>query len=227
MSYLDKHLAYLNVVGTSVGEQQKNATAGFMNSVFKDSPFYKLVTVDGVQKDARIEDMTAVVRSNNFVTILNTNKYMLLKSGDSANLGAIVEFDNISWLVTDNNSDDTLFNKSKLEQCNNKITVITSTTTTSSGTDIMGRPITIKTNVTTDIPCILTGNLTSAQMNGELNQPKDSVKFTVQYNDTSKLITENENYTFYDRLYKVKSIDFTNVFNGIGFITVMADRDVV
>jgi hypothetical protein len=226
MSYLDKHLAYMNVVGNSVGEQQKNATAGFTNSVFTDSPFYKLVTVDGVQKDARIEDMTAVVRSNNFVTILNTNKYMILKSGDSANLGSIVEFDGLTWIATDNNSDDTLFNKSKLEQCNSKVTVITSTTTTSSGTDSMGRPITKTVPNSIDLPCIFSGNLTGSMMNGELNQPKDSVKFTLQYNDTSKLIKENDNYTFYDRSYKVKSIDFTNVFNGIGFITVMADRDV-
>jgi hypothetical protein len=90
----------------------------------------------------------------------------------------------------------------------------------------MGRPITKTVPNSIDLPCIFSGNLTGSMMNGELNQPKDSVKFTLQYNDTSKLIKENDNYTFYDRSYKVKSIDFTNVFNGIGFITVMADRDV-
>jgi hypothetical protein len=227
MSYLDDYIVRINVTGNSIAEAQTNATVLSINAAFNDSPWYKLVTIDGVEKDAQIQDMQSVVRSNTLMTILTTNKFILLKPYESANLGSIVEYDNYTYIVTDFIVDNPLFPKGKIEQCNTTIDIITSTTETVTGTDSMGRPIVEKTPVPTTLPCLFVGNLTSSSMNNEINQPRDTVKFTVQYNNTSKLIKEGDNYTFYDRSYKVKSIDHTNIYNGVGLIQVLADRDVV
>lgn len=227
MSYLDDYQARLNVTGNSIAQAQINATELSINAAFNDSPWYKLVKVDGVEKDAQIQDMQSVVRSNTLMTILETNKFLLLKYGESANLGSIVEFDNYTYIVTDMIIDNPIFPKGKIEQCNTTIDIVTSSTTTSNGTDSLGRPIPTTTNVTTTLPCLFVGGLSSVTLNKELNQPVDRVKITVQYNDTSKLIKENDVYTFYDNTYKVKSIDYTNIYNGVGMISLIADRDVV
>jgi hypothetical protein len=226
MSYLDDYQARINVTGNSIAQAQINATELSIDAAFNDSPWYKLVKVDGVEKDAQIQDMQSVVRSNTLMTILETNKFLLLKYGESANLGSIVEYDNYTYIVTDFIVDNPLFPKGKIEQCNTTIDVITSSTTTSSGTDSLGRPIPTITNVKTTLPCLFVGGLSSVNLTKELNQPVDRVKFTVQYNDTSKLIKESDVYTFYGNTYKVKSIDYTNIYNGVGMISVIADRDV-
>lgn len=227
MSYMDDYLARLNVTGTSIAQSQMNATELSINAAFNDSPWYKLVEIDGVEKDAQIQDMQSVVRSNTLMTILETNKFILLKPNETANLGSIVEFDNYTFIVTDFIIDNPLFPKGKIEQCNTTIDVITSSTTTASGTDSLGRPIPNTTNVKTTLPCLFVSGLSSVNLTNEVNQPVDRVKITVQYNDTSKLINENDVYTFYGRNYKVKSIDHTNIFNNVGMLSFIADRDVV
>lgn len=228
MSYLDKHMAKIDVMGKSIGESRKNETSNFINSSFTDSPFYKVVTIDGIPNiDARVEDMTSIIRSNNFVTVLNSNKYLLLRpnQGDYADLGSIVEFENSTWLMTDYNTNDVIFPKGKIERCNSTINVITGETKTKIGNDPnTGRPVYDTTPTTVTVPCIASTHQANGTYTSEINLANDRMSITVKYDDTSKLIKENDVYTLFERSYRVSSIDFTNVNTDMGFITLNVIR---
>lgn len=228
MSYLDKHKAYMNVNGNSISDQRVNETANFINSSFTDDNNYKSVTIDGVTNiDVRIEDMTAIIRSNNFITILDSNKYMLLRpfEGDKCFLGSIVEFENVTWMVTDYNTNDVLFPKGKIERCNSTITVITGETKTKIGNDPnTGRPVYNTTDTSVTIPCIASTHIANGNFNSEVNLANDRMLVTVKYDSTSKVIKENDVYTLFDRSFRVTSIDFTSVNGGKGFISLNCIR---
>lgn len=223
-SYLDKHRAYMNTYGNSVAEQRSNSTMNFISSKFQDSPFYKVVQINGVDKGVRIEDMTSIVRSNNFNDILFDNKYMFLQPNDTCNMGDYVLFDSVNWMVTDYNAHDPIYPKAKIERCNNSIIVVTGNTEVVTGYDTMGRPIMSGNELTDTLPCIVKDHNGNGRFNNDISAPSDRIGITVQYNSTGKEIGEDDEYTFYNRTYKVVSIDFSKVYNDVGFISLNAIR---
>lgn len=61
-------------------------------------------------------------------------------------------------------------------------------------------------------------------LNSEVNLPSERMLIAITYNDISKLIKENDEFDMYSRQYKVVGIDFSNVFNDKGIITLTTER---
>jgi hypothetical protein len=71
---------------------------------------------------------------------------------------------------------------------------------------------------------ILKNTIGNIPLNAEINLPSERMFITVKYDDNAKLIKENDTFDMYNREYKVVGIDFSNVFNDKGIITLTTER---
>lgn len=224
MGYLDKHRAWTNISGNTIGESQFNGTAINITNSFADSPFYKVGIINGEQVGVRLMDVTAVTRGNTIETLQYSMKYMLFMPNTVINIGEIVQVDNIYWIVTDSVSDNSLFPKVKVMMCNYSLPVVTGSTQTIVGYDALKRPQYKTDETIVNIQSLVRSSISSNTLNQPINSPNDQLFVTVKYDDTSKTIKEDTVLTVHDRNYKVVSIDFANVINEVGCITFMASR---
>lgn len=225
MSYMDDFKARMNQNGNSVAESQFNTTANFINSHFADSPFYKVVKVNGtIDLEVQLQDISSVTRSANVSLVQNTLKFMLLKPNTSVNIGDMVELDSIFWIVSDFISDNTLFPKAKIEKCNFVLPLKTGETKTLVGYDGLKRPVYDIQPTFTNVQCLLRTSVATIGLNQPINLPQGQVSITTQYNDISKSIKEDDNFEIYDRQYKVIGFDFTSIVQGIGCLVIIAKR---
>lgn len=225
MSYWDKHLAYGQQEGMSTAEQHKNSTTQFINENFKDSPFYRVVKVNGIDTEVRINDVTSISRGRNIDPVRYVGKYLLFRPNTKVNVGDIVELDNLSWLITDYQLND-IYPNAKISQCNNTLKYKIGTSKVQTGKDALGRPVysTIDTYVDPPQPCIINTQIQSVGLNNQIDLPKERLIITLTYNDNSKTIQINDEFMVNGSQYKVTHFDFTHVVNGIGLLDIYADR---
>lgn len=224
MSYYDNFKARMNVSGNTIADSQFNTTANFINTHFAESPFYRVVKVNGVDLEVQLQDISSVTRSANVELVQNVLKFMLLKPNATVNIGDMVELDNLFWIVSDFISDNTLFPKAKIEKCNFVFHLQTGETKTLVGHDALNRPVYDTQPTYTDVQCLLRTSVSGIGLNQPINLPQGQVHITMQYNDTAKSIKENDEFDLYNRQYKVIGFDFTNIVQGVGCLTIYADR---
>lgn len=225
--YLNDYKARMNALGNTISEQQFNSTAYFIESKFKDSPFYRVATIISTEEEieVRLEDITAITRANTIETLQMTMKYINLKPNNTINIGEVLKIDDFYWIITDFRSDNPLFPKAKIFMCNYELSVPTGTTKIDTGQkDSLGRPV-YKTENTYSYPhCFVRSYLANGGLNQAINLPSDTMYITLKYDDVSKNIKEDDIFTLYERTYKVVSIDFSNVIHDIGCISLMVIR---
>lgn len=90
---------------TSSSEALVNASRNQVKALFKDSPLYKIITLDGIPKGVRV----------NFIK--ENERQLLLQPEDSTNKGAIAIIDGVSWLVKEI-IPDLIYPKANLAFCN-------------------------------------------------------------------------------------------------------------
>lgn len=224
MSYFDDYQARINASGKNIAESQFNSTAKFIESTFADSPFYRVVKVNGIDMDVRLQDISSVTRSANVSLVQNTLKFMLLKPNSSVDIGDMVELDEHFWMVSDFISDNTLFPKAKIEKCNFTLQLKTGETKTLVGHDNLKRPVYNVIPVFTNVECLLRTSVSSIGLNQSINLPQGQVTITVQYNDIAKSINENDEFDLYSRQYKIIGFDFSNIVQGVGCLSIIAER---
>jgi hypothetical protein len=224
MSYLDDFKARVNASGKNLAESQFNTTARFIEANFADSPFYRLVKINGVDMEVQLQDINAITRSANVSLVQNVLKFMILKPNTSVNIGDMVELDGKFWMVTDYVSDNPLFPKAKIGKCNFSLHLKTDETKTLIGYDNFKRPQYDTQPIFTDIQCILQTYVSNISLNNTINLPQGQVLVTIQYNDIAKSIKENDEFDIYNRQYKVVGMDYSNIVQGIGCLAIIAER---
>lgn len=225
MSYTDDIKARLNVTGNSISESQFNTTSNYIKSTFKDSPFYKIVKVNGADTEVRVMDVTSTVKGGKIEPIRFDNKYLLFLPKTTINIGDVVEFDNRTWIITDVQLNE-LYPSAKIGQCNYKLKYQIGVTKVKTGVDAMGRPTYTETPTYVDPlqPCIINTQIQSVGLNADVNLPKERLIITLTYNSNSKLIKENDVLNINNRNYKVTHFNYTHVINEVGILDVYADR---
>ena len=230
MSYLDDFNARINASGKTIKDYQFNTTAQFINSHFAESPSYRVVQVNGVNLEVQLQDISSVTRSVNVSLVQFTLKFMLLKPNTSVNIGDIVAIKDeqtqevVNWMVSDFISDNTLYPKAKIEKCNFELQVKTGEEKILCGYDDFKAPVYEITPTYVTMQSILRNAIGNITLNSEINLPSEKMLISITYNDTSKLIKENDTFDMYGREYKVVGIDFSNVHSNIGIITLTTER---
>jgi hypothetical protein len=230
MSYLDDFNARINVAGNSIANSQFHSTQKFIESNFANSPMYRVVQVNGVNLEVQLQDISSVTRSANVSLVQFTLKFMLLKPNTSVNIGDIVAIKDeqtqivVNWIVSDFISDNPLFPKAKIEKCNFELQVKTGETKILCGYDDFRAPVYDITPTFATMQSILRNTIGNIALNSEINLPSERMLISITYNDTSKLIKENDTFDMYGREYKVIGIDFSNVHSDKGIITLTTER---
>lgn len=224
MSYLDDFKARMNVSGNTIAQSQFNTTANFINAHFADSPFYRVVKVNGVDLEVQLQDISSVTRSSNVELVQNVLKFMLLKPNTSVNIGDLVEIEGQFWIVSDFISNNPLFPKAKIEKCNYVLQWKTGETKTLIGHDSLNRPVYNVQPTYTNIQCLLRTSVSNIALNQAINLPQGQVHITMQYNDIAKTIKEDDEFDLYNRQYKVIGFDFSNIVQGVGCLVIFANR---
>lgn len=230
MSYLDDYLARMNVNGNTIAESQFNTTAQFINAHFAESPLYRVVQINGADMGVQLQDISSVTRSATVSLVQNVLKFMLLKPNESVNIGDLVSMENEIdqiieyWLVSDFISDNPLYPKAKIERCNYTLQLKTGETKTLVGHDTLNRPVYNTTPIYTNVQCILRNTVSTIGLNQAINLPQGQVLLTVQYNDISRSINENDNLELYGKQYKVVGFDYTSIVQVTGCLMILAER---
>jgi hypothetical protein len=230
MSYMDDYMARINATGNTIKDSQFHSTSKFLESTFADSPFYKVVKWNGNDLETRLMDVNSITRSNQMMPVQFDIKFALFKPNVVMDLGEIIEIPNedqsvyTPWMVVDFTSENKLFPKAKIEICNFSLQVKTGETKTLLGYDDFKAPVYDMQPSFTPLQSILKNTIGSISLNSEINLPSERMLITVTYNDISKTIKENDTFDMYGREYKVIGIDFSNVFNGKGIITLTTER---
>jgi hypothetical protein len=230
MSYLDDYMARINVTGNTIKDSQFHSSSKFIESTFADSPFYKVAKWNGSDLEVRLLDVNSITRSNQIMPVQYGIKFALFKPNIVMDLGEIVEIPNddqsvyTSWMVVDFTSENNLFPKAKIEICNFELQVKTGETKTLLGYDDFKRPVYDVQPTYVNMQAILKNTIGSISLNSEINLPSERMLISIKYDDTAKLIKENDTFDMYGREYKVVGIDFSNVFNNKGVITLTTER---
>ena len=111
---IGKHRARMLSNGSNIGESLTNSTKSKVESLFKNSPSYHMVKVNGVDTDCRIFQVNS--------TILKSELYKELSFLPNTQfpLGSLVEYKNKHWMITDF-VDNEVFPRAKIQKCNHNL----------------------------------------------------------------------------------------------------------
>lgn len=217
--YLLDYLSRINASGNTIGESQFNSTAKYIESAFSDSPFYKVVKVNGQDVGVRITDLPPIIRGN--MTLQFTRKIMQLKPSTVFNTGTIVVINGENWLISDFNNNN-LYPQARIDRCNSSIVINTPTEKVVGENPYTHEPI-IEMVAGTDIiyPCVVEKALTNESLNQPINLDRDTVLVTLPFFDFKE-----KEFEVVGEKYVVKSVDRTKSMNGKGLLIVLGERSV-
>lgn len=230
MGYLDDFNARINATGKSIGESQFHSTQRFIESTFADSPFYHVAKWNGEDLEVQLSDVNSITRSNQIMPVQFGIKFCRFLPNIVLDLGEIIGIPNDNqstytyWMVVDFTSENKLFPKAKIEICNFELQVKTGEEKILCGYDDFKAPVYDIIPTYVPMQSILKNTIGNITLNSEINLPSERMLITITYNDTSKLIKENDEFDMYGRQYKVVGIDFSNVYSDKGIITLTTER---
>ena len=107
MNPWDTYADRLNAVGSSIRSATEKRTVRRISNKEEDGVFFHTVTIDGTEQDVTI------IKSDN-----RNTKTILSAPGEAIPCGAIVEWMNTMWLITEVDPDNTLYTTAKMLRCN-------------------------------------------------------------------------------------------------------------
>lgn len=90
MTYIDDYKRRVSANGNKISDAFLNTTNGIIKSSFKDSPSYRLATIDNIDVDIRVMN-----------TDTDNIKKVAFMPDYKVNVGKIIRFDNQNWLITE------------------------------------------------------------------------------------------------------------------------------
>lgn len=117
---------YENRIETRGGTKRGTAfkrEARFINKRLKDNLSFKSIKLYGQDCGYNIadEEMSSKAITKQLAIIKSDNlneKYLYSQAGDDIELGALVEWEDNRWLVTEKDADRTVYSGALMEQCN-------------------------------------------------------------------------------------------------------------
>lgn len=204
MSWIDLHKRRHTSEGGSISKAHEHQTGLFIDSSIKDSPTYKLVTINGVEYDTRmITERKFSVASGYYVMKLLYKPFVEPRNGQ------LVYIDDDVWLTVHADS-KSLAPFNYIRKCTHTIDFL----------DDKGAVI--------PVPSVLETRIRDTQKLLELRYVDlslDSLKITVPYNDVTRLVEEKDRYLIEGIAWEVQGYDrITQVSDGDGIIEIAVKK---
>jgi hypothetical protein len=182
-SVWDIYQRRLNKNGTTQRDRTIINAQRLIAKDFSDSPSYKSVTINGIDRDVQIIEEHALRSDSN-------KKRILCKPDESISIGDLVVWNTISWLCTDTEDNIAFYERGVIEKCNNNLKYI----------DSAGGLITI--------PCVVTDRILMGQTENDYYiLPDNKIMVMVADDEDSEEIVVDKRFLLNDNAYKVESID--------------------
>lgn len=212
MNYFERYKARMNAQGVSTEDALINRTKHYISSVFRDSPFSSIVIIDEEEHDA------IIVPGKN-----STEKKIVFMPDEQIKRGAIVEFENKTWLLLDVD-DNLIYPVGNIKLCNNYLILQSESVRQIIGYDNVGRPIYEEIQgEAVSIPCVAETQLYIPDDDNPINLSNDRLVLVIPYTDNPALKVDTV-FTMYGLNYKITGLDMTNVFENQGIIKVLSER---
>ena len=114
MNYFDVYKKRIQSQGNTVEEKYKNSTAQVIHNTFRNSPFFMVLKINGIDTDCRL------LQINSNVLKSEDNKELAFLPETYIPLGSLVEYKNTYWMITDFIDSET-FPKAKIQKCNHTL----------------------------------------------------------------------------------------------------------
>lgn len=213
MSYLDRYDSRLRVKGTKISEVTINQTKKYVNSVFQNSPTFKIVKLNGVSVDT----VTGSKYSSD-------RKLLLFRPDTVINIGDRIESDSENFLIVDKEGND-VYPTAEIKLCSSSLSLKGQATKTQIGVDkfnfpvyedVEGEPI--------SVPCIVETSIPTRNENGQpINLPLGQIKVTIPFT-IHEDIKEGKDISLYEDTYEIKGIDKTQTINNVGLLILHGER---
>lgn len=216
MTYLSD---YRNRVSLSSSDRLINSSKQNLIDKFNKHPYYQTVLINDIQFDAIVTQSSK-----------SQDKKMLLKPDIDIDIGSVVKIGTNVYLVSDflSNGINDLYPVATLTQCNYTLQLKgDEIRRTLVGNNRFNEPQYEIVYNTLFIPCIIkstTDSFNSTDLDQPINLPNGKLRIIITYNEANKIVKENDEFTIYNRKYKVVGLDFSGVFNEKGIITLNMER---
>lgn len=114
MNYLDVYKKRILSEGSSIEDKYKKSSTQVISNTFRNSPFYMVLKINGVDTECRL------LQINSSVLKSNDNKELALLPNTQVALGSLVEYKNSYWMITDF-VDNEVFPVAKIQRCNQEL----------------------------------------------------------------------------------------------------------
>jgi len=217
MSYIGMYKSRLNASGGNLGESVINSTKQTVKNNFNLSPFSESVLIDDVE-------FKAVITQGG----KSKNKTLLLQPDTVIAIGSNVKVNNNNYLVMDFRGEgiNEVYPTASLEICNSFFPAITDKTRVLIGYDDDKRPVYKEESKEIKIPCVVETTISvNTDKTDQILLPKGSIKISMKYQKQPN-IKVNSVFKMYDSEYKIEDIDYSQVINEVGIMTIYAKKDV-
>lgn len=201
MSY-EAQKARMLLNGSNIGESQKNHTMRKNNNLFKNSPSYRIVPINGVNTEVRVSDRSATLN-------LNTSQYKMLtfRPETRFNLGSIVEYESIKWLMIDFNNND-LFPLAAIQKCNEELRWVDGN------------------NISHSVPCVVNKSpmerIIVRNSSNDIPIVDQMMYVLVNYENVASMIKHSQRFILNSQAYSVNGVDdLSYVYNGKGIVQII------
>lgn len=203
---IDAHKARMMANGSSTGESLGNSTKNSINHLFKDSPFYRIVKINGIDTEVRITERAGLVNIKS-----SQHKLLTFRPDTKIDVGAIVEFDGSQWLNLDFTNND-VFPLATIQKCNEDLR----------WHDSIGQ--------FQSVPCIVNKSPMDrifVKSNSHDVHVVDQMMYVLaKYDDLSKTIKSGQRFILGNQAYSVNGVDdLSYVHNEVGVIQLIVKVD--
>lgn len=212
MDIYDKYTKRLGLSDRATVQAQIDRSVNNEDRVFATSPSFYQVDIDG-------EIIDTIINKTN----LHNRKKIHFRKDYEAQIGNIVTFKNMKYLLLETDEDE-IDSFGIMEECNHFLEIETGEVEkVEIGKDDFGRPIYEDVYVTKDEPCIVRDKYYSSNDNSALPLPDGKLEVLMKYQDVHN-IDVNEDIRLYDKKYKVADMGYTDVIDGQGVMKIHAER---
>jgi hypothetical protein len=193
MTYFDDYKKRVQAGGQNIEDSVTKSSISLVNSTFADSPSYGTVTLNGVNKEARIN-----------ISDDSKELSLLYRPLTLSNVGDFIIFNGVNWLVFSVKNHE-VYPKAVAQRCNESLKWKDSTGT-------------IK-----EYKAVIASGGTSFGIDDadriEMNTLEGELRAYVQYNSFTKTIVATQRFIIGSQVYQIKGMDdVTDVINGSGLI---------
>lgn len=203
----------------SIRDSQINNFQYALNTSFELSPAYTVVSFNSATPSVGVWIVSAPGSNLN-------RKKIIMKPGDSVNVGDLVTLDSGKWMCIQAEKNNPLNESGIIVLCNGILTILYDTITEIIGYDDLGRPIKDETQIYKNYDCFVQSKTRlQVEEDRSINIPDGRIFVSIQYDPNLKIDNKKE-FDLYGMVWRVVEMDYTNVIGNVGVLSFMAERDI-